>query len=131
LYTLSDVGAASTNRNPREWDIEISRWGDPSIENGRYLVQPSYIGENTVRFTVPSGTLTHEVHWEQGRVRLTTARGTGGATSVPFVAEHVFTSSTPVPGDEKFRINLYDFQRGPQLLKQPAEVVIERFEFLP
>ena len=131
MYTLSDIGAASADRNPREWDIEISRWGDPSGRNGRYVVQPSYVDQNTVWFTAPSGTLTHDVHWEPGKVRLTTARGAGGATAAPLVAEHVFASSAPLPGDEKFRINLYDFQRGPQLLKQAAEVVIERFEYLP
>jgi hypothetical protein len=81
--------------------------------------------------SAPSGTLTHQVHWEPGRVRLTTAPGAGGAAGEPLVAEHVFGSGSPLPGDEKFRINLYDFQRGPHLLKQGTEDVIERFEYLP
>lgn len=130
MYTLSDIGAASTDRNPREWDIEISRWGDPSGKNGRYVVQPSYVGQNTFWFTAPAGTLTHEVQWEPGKVRLATARGTKGKPG-ELVAQHVFALDAPVPGDEKFRINLYDFQRGPQRLKQGTEVVIERFEYLP
>lgn len=130
MYTLSDVGAASANRNPREWDIEISRWGDPSGRNARYIVQPAYVGENTAWFTAPAGTLTHQVRWEPGTVRMSTA---GGASprGESLVSEHAFASSAPVPGDERFRINLYDFQRGPQLLKHAAEVVIERFEYLP
>ena len=130
MYTLSDVGAASANRNPREWDIEVGRWGDPSSKNARYAMPPFSVGQNTAWFTVPSGTLTYEVRWEPGKVKLTTTRGkppTGGDR----VSEHVFDSGAPVPGDEKFRINFYDFQRGPQLLKQGAEVVIERFEYLP
>ncbi|HXZ81446.1 MAG TPA: hypothetical protein VEG30_16070 [Terriglobales bacterium] len=131
MYTLSDIGAASADRNPREWDIEISRWGDPSGKNARYVVQPAYVGQNTVWFTAPPGTLTHQVRWEPGKVTLTTARGNASAQSEPFVAQHVFASTAPVPGDEKFRINLYDFQRGPRLLKEAAEVVIERFEYLP
>jgi len=130
MYTLSDIGAASANRNPREWDIEISRWGDPSGKNGRYIVQPAYVGQNTFLFVAPSGILTHEVHWEPGTVKLSTTRGDGGARGGG-VAEHVFASDVPVPGDEKFRINLYDFQRGPQRLKQATEVVVERFEYLP
>jgi hypothetical protein len=125
MYTLSDAGAASADRNPREWDIEFSRWGDPNGKNARYVLQPSYVGQNTVWFEAPSGELTHEVRWESGSVKMTTTRG--GAP----VFEHIFTSGAPVPGDEKFRINLYDFQRGPQLLRQGAEVVIEKFEFLP
>jgi hypothetical protein len=130
MYTLSDIGAASANRNPREWDIEISNWGNPSGRSGRYVVQPSYLGQNTVWFTVPSGTLTHEVQWEPGRVTLSTARAAQGGRK-SFVAQHVFASDVPVPGDEKFRINFYDFQRGQRLLKQGAEVVVERFEYLP
>ncbi len=131
MYTLSDVGAASADRNPREWDIEISRWGDPSGKSGRFVLQPSYVGQNTVWFTVPSGTLTYEARWEPGKVTLRSSRGAKGATTAPLIAENVYGSGAPVAGDEKFRINLYDFQRGPQLLKQGTEVVIERFEYLP
>ena len=131
MYTLSDVGAASLDRNPREWDIEISRWGHPSGNNARYAVQPAYLGQNTFWFTAPPGRLTHQVRWEPGKVSLTTVRAAKGEGSQPLVAEHAFASGAPLPGDEKFRINLYDFQRGPILLKQGAEVVIERFEYLP
>lgn len=131
MYTLSDVGAASANRNPREWDIEISRWGNPSGTNARYVIQPSYLGQNTIWFAAPAGTLTHEVRWESGSVRLTTLRGSATGAAHAVTAEHVFTSGVPVPGDEKFRISFYDFQRGPQLQRQGAEIVIERFEYLP
>jgi hypothetical protein len=128
MYTLSDAGAASADRNPREWDIEFSRWGNPSGKNARYLLQPAYVGQNTVWFMAPSGILTHEVRWGSGSVSISTARGSGKG---PVVVGHNFTSSVPQAGDEKFRINLYDFQRGPERMKQGAEIVIERFEFLP
>ena len=131
MYTLNDAGAASANRNPHEWDIEISRWGDPSRKNGRYVIQPSYVGQNTVWFTAPAGTLSHEVRWEAGSLRFTTVRESGTEVARTVTAEHVFTSGVPVPGNEKFRINLYDFQRGPRLLQQGAEIVIDRFEYLP
>jgi hypothetical protein len=130
LYTLSDAGAAATNRNPREWDIEISRLGNPSGKNARYVLQPSYLAENTIWFSAPPGTLTHDVRWESKSLHIKTTRAAGfGASNV--VAEHVFTSAVPVPGNEKFRINLYDFQRGPQRLERGAEIVVEQFEFLP
>jgi len=127
MYTLSDAGAAAAARNPREWDVEISRWGDPSGKNARYLLQPAYLGHNTVWFSAPPGLLTHEIRWEAGSVRMTTTREEGRAR----VAEHVFSSGIPMPGDERFRINLYDFQRGPQLLQHGAEIALERFEYLP
>jgi hypothetical protein len=128
MYTLSDAGAAAPDRNPREWDVEISRWGDPSAKNARYVVQPAY--QNTEWFEAPRGALTHQVQWESGRLRMTTVRGAGtGARAV--ASEHTFTSGIPVPGDEKFRIDFYDFQRGPQLVRHGSEIVIERFEYLP
>jgi hypothetical protein len=127
MYTLSDAGAAAADRNPREWDVEISRWGDPSSKNARYLVQPFY--QNTVWFSAPEGVLSHEIQWESGRVRMKTVRG--GASAQQVAAEHTFTSGAPAPGDEKFRIALYDFQRGPQPLRHGSEIVIERFEYLP
>jgi len=128
MYTLSDAGAAAADRNPREWDVEISRWGDPSGKNARYVVQPSY--QNTVWFSAPPGILTHEIQWVTGRVRMKTMRGPATAAK-PVAFEYAFTSGVPVPGDEKFRIDFYDFQRGPQLLRHGSEIVIEQFEYLP
>jgi hypothetical protein len=128
MYTLSDAGAAAADRNPREWDVEISRWGDPSAKNARYVIQPAY--RNTVGFVAPGGVLTHQVQWEPARVRMMTVRGAGkGVQSV--IAEHTFTTSLPIPGDERFRIALYDFQRGPQPLRHGAEIVLPQFEYLP
>jgi hypothetical protein len=131
MYTLSDAGAAAVDRNPREWDIEFSRWGDPSGKAARYVLQPAYVGQNTVWFVAPPGVLTHQVRWETGRVRISTIRSSGTVADQTVAADHIFTSGIPVPGDEKFRINLYDFQRGPQLLQKGAEIVVERFEYLP
>jgi hypothetical protein len=127
MYTLSDAGAAAADRNPREWDVEISRWGDPSSKNARYVVQPAY--QNTVWFVAPPGVLAHEVRWEAARVRMTTVCGAGKGGDA--VADHTFKSGLPEPGDEKFRIAFYDFQRGPQPLQHGAEIVIQRFEYLP
>ena len=129
LYTLDDVGAAATDRNPREWDVEFSRWGDATSQNARFLLQPAYLPDNTIRFDVPAGPLTHTVKWEPGHVTFTTVRGRGEAGAV--VTQHVASTSVPTPGNERFRINFYDFQRGPTPLKEGAEVVIEKFVFEP
>lgn len=129
LYTLDDVGAAATDRNPREWDVEFSRWGDPTSQNARYLLQPAYLPENTIRFNVPAGALTHTVKWEPGRVTFATTRGRGEGGAL--VTQHVRSTSVPTPGNERFRINFYDFQRGPTPLKEGAEIVIEKFTFEP
>lgn len=132
FYTLDDVGAAATDRNPREWDIEISRWGDPQQpKNLQYVLQPHYLAHNTQRFAVPAGPLTHTLEWQSGRVAFRTDRGAASAPAGSPVASHSATSSVPVPGNERFRMNFYDFQRGPAALAVPAEVVIENFSYEP
>ena len=95
MYTLSDAGAAAAVRNPREWDVEISRWGEPSGKNARYLLQPAYLGQNTVWFSAPPDVLSHQIRWEAGSVRMTTIRGEERAA----IADHVFSSGIPVPGE--------------------------------
>jgi len=81
-------------------------------------------------FAVPAGVLTHTLRWEPGRLTATTVRGSGEAKGKP-VTEHTFTSGVPSPGNEMVRMNLYVFRRSEKALERPAEVVIEKFEYLP
>lgn len=130
FYTLDLPALAGAERNPREWDVEFSRWGDPAAPNARFVVQPaSDEARNVHKFTAPDDVMTVTVRWEAGRVAFKAVRGAkpGG----PAVAEYVFTSSVPVPGEERFRINLFDYQRGPQQVQQGAEIVVEAFTFTP
>jgi hypothetical protein len=57
--------------------------------------------------------------------------GSGSAAAVPAVAEHVFTSGVPSPGNETVRMNLYVFRRAGKALERGTEIVIEKFEYLP
>jgi hypothetical protein len=128
IFTWDYSGAS---QNYREVDIEISRWGDPASKNAQYVVQPYYVPANVARFTVPSGTLTHTIHWEQGRISFRTVRGSRNDTGGRAVAEHVFTSGVPTHGIESIRMNLYVFGKAGIPLENGAEVVIEKFEYLP
>jgi hypothetical protein len=123
IYTWD--GAKDEQQNPREWDFEFSRWGNPSSKNVRYVIQPLEVPGHTDRFEAPSGVLIHSIRWESGRATFRTMRGS------QLVHEHSFTSGVPAPADEKLRFNLYDFQRGPQKIQKEAEVIVDRFEFLP
>jgi hypothetical protein len=130
FYTLDLAAYAGAAQNPREWDVEFSRWGEPAAPNARFVVQPaSDEGRNVHKFTAPDDVLTVTVRWEAGRAAFKAVRGTkpGGAV----VAEHVFTASVPEPGEERFRINLYDYQRGSQRVQKGAEVVVDAFTFMP
>jgi hypothetical protein len=127
LFTWDDVAG---DQRFREMDIEVSRWGDPANANMQFVIQPYYVPANVSRFQAPAGTLTHTLRWELGRASFRTRRGSGaGAGGV--VAEHVFTSGVPQPGNETVRMNLYVFGNPPLTLPSPMEVVIESFEYVP
>lgn len=118
-------------QNYREVDIEISRWGDPSNKNAQYVVQPYYVAANVLRFTVPAGVVTHSFHWERGRLSFSSVRGSQPAVASRPIAGHVFTSGVPSPGIESVRMNLYVFGSSAVPLANGAEVVVEKFEYLP
>jgi hypothetical protein len=111
----------------REMDIEISRWGAIEGKNSQYVVQPFDVAANVVRFVSPPGRLTYSFDWEPGRIGFRTVRG-GSADPV---AEHLFTSGVSPPGSETLRLNLYIFENERVRIQHGAEVIIEKFEYLP
>jgi hypothetical protein len=126
LLTWDDQGA---EQNHRELDIEISRWGDPTIPNAQYVLQPYYVPANVARFSAPAGRLTHAFRWEPGRASFSTLANGVRARNV--VARHEFTSGIPTPGAERVHMNLYFFRFSPLPPRAAVEVVIERFQYLP
>ena len=131
MFTWDYTGA---DQNNREMDIEISRWGDPAHKNTQYVVQPFHVAANIAKFAAPGGALTHSLRWEPGRASFKTIRNSEPGKTVrgaETIAEHVFTSSVPSPGIESVRMNLYIFGPAKIPLQNEAEVVIEKFEYLP
>jgi hypothetical protein len=112
-------------------DIEISRWGDPASKNAQYEVQPFYVPANVARFTAPAGGLTHSFRWEPGKVSFRTVRGSVNDPGAEVIGEHVFTSGVPAPGAESVRVALYIYGKTEHPVQNGAEVVIEKFEYLP
>jgi hypothetical protein len=128
IFTREDGG---TDPNSRELGVELSRWGDPASKNAQYVVQPYYVAANVHRFAAPAGALAHAFRWEPGRITFRTFRGASAASPSRAVSEHVFTSGVPTAGNESVRINVYVFGNEAHPLQNEAEVVIEKFEFLP
>lgn len=128
LYTVDDF---RTDDVRSELDVELSRWGAPASKNAQFVVQPFYIPENVERFMTPAGVLTHMFRWEPGRAAFKTLRGSGTGLGAETIHEHAFTSGIPTPANETVHIDLYDYHHSKSSLQQPAEVVIEKFEFLP
>lgn len=119
MSTWDDTGP------PREMDIEISRWGEPESKSAQYVIQPYFVPANTFRFRVPEEVITNTLRWDAGRAAF---RTTGGGAAI---AEHVFTSGVPSPGNETVHMNLYVFQNKNHPLQHETEVIVEKFEYLP
>jgi hypothetical protein len=117
-------------QNHREIDIELSQWGDPTVKNAQFTIQPYYVPANVFRFISPYAALTHSFDWEPGRVSFKTSQRAPGIPS-RVVAGHVFTSGIPSPGGETVHINLYIYGRSRTPQQNGVEVVIEKFEYLP
>jgi hypothetical protein len=122
MFTFDYAGA---DENYHEVDIENSRWGDPASKNAQYVIQPYYVPTNVVRFDAPAGPLTHSFRWEPSRVSFKTTRGAKA------ISERVFTSGIPYHGIESVRMCLYIFRKAKVPLENGAEVVIDKFEYLP
>jgi len=116
----------------REMNIEIGRWGDAtSKDNAQYSIQPFYVPGNISQFTEPGGTLTHTLLWESGRASFKTVRGSSMRPVAPMIHQHIFTSGVPTPGQELLELMLYIVASDRYPLQKDAEVVIEKFEYLP
>lgn len=126
MFTWDDKGEG---QNHREMDVEMSRWGDSHSKNAQYVVQPYYVPANVARFTVPRGSLVHTFRWKPGSVLFQTRRGAADGSGN--LAEHVFTSGVPTPGNERVHLNLYVYGGAASPPENEGEVVIEKFEYLP
>ena len=131
LLTLITWDGVGTESNRRELDVELGRWGYLDNTNVHYVVQPYYVPANFVAFRAPPGAYTHSIRWEPGQVTFSTVAGSGNTGGGRVINRHVFTSSVPSPGGQSVRIALYVFHQGQVPLKNEAEVIIDKFEYLP
>jgi hypothetical protein len=117
--------------NRPELDIELSQWGKAADKNAQYVVQPYFIPQNITRFDVPVGVLTHILHWEPGSAGFKTVKGAAAGAGAKSIGEHMFTSGIPVAAAETIHMGFYDFYHSKSTSQRSAEVVIEKFEYLP
>ena len=119
-------------QNFRQWDLAISRWGDAtSKNNAQYEIAPFYVPGNVAPFVVPPGTLAHMIKWESGRAEFKTVRGSSLHTGETVVAERIFSSGVPSPGQGKLHLQFYVVASDRSPLQKDNEVVIDKFEYLP
>lgn len=110
--------------------LQFSRWGKNAELNADYVVSPYYVPGHVAHFIVPPGTMTHTVRWSPEMAEFKTVEGAGSKQG-KLVNDHVFRSGIPVASFEKVRLDFYDFQHSKSALKEPVEVVVQKFDYLP
>jgi hypothetical protein len=128
MFTWSISGA---DQNYREMNINLTQWGDPDSKNAEYVMQPYYVPQNVYRFSVGHGPMAYSFHWTPESVSFETRRGILGSKDRKLVSSRVFTSGIPVPGGETAHIQFCVFGYPKVPLAHEAEVVIEKFQYLP
>lgn len=128
LFTWSDQNSEEAHH---EMNVTIGRRGDPASKNAEYIVEPYYVPSNVSRFNVQAGRMTYSFDWEPDSITFQTWKGHADASRSPRIAEHVFISGIPPAGGEVAHMNLCVFGYGKVTLQHEAEVVIDRFQYLP
>ena len=131
VFSMFTWDYAGVDQNNREMAIEIGGGSEPDSKNARYVVQPFYVAANVARFTAPVGKVTHSFRWEPGRLSFSTRGGSVTDPGADILSEHVFTSGIPSKGVESVRMALYILGQTENPVPSEAEVVIDKFEYLP
>lgn len=130
VFSMFTWDYSGVDQNNREMAVEISSY-TAADKNAQYVIQPFYVAANVARFMAPPGQLTHSFRWEPGKVFFRTLRGSGVDGKGDILSEHIFTSGIPSPGVASVRMALYIFGQTENPSQSGAEVVIEKFEYLP
>jgi hypothetical protein len=109
----------------------LSQWGDPKNKSGDYVVQPSWFPENKVKFQPPPGAVNYSLRWEASAATFGASRNGSGDPHKRMVSTKTFTTSIPTPGNELANIDFCEFEHAKVPLHAGAEVVIEKFQYLP
>lgn len=127
IFTRTDAEEASYRTG---LGLQFSRWGKSAELNADYVVSPYYVPGHVAHFIVPPGQMTHTVRWSPEMAEFKTFAGTA-LKPTTLVNDHVFRSGVPVASFERVRLDFYDFQHSKSALKEPVEVVVQKFDYLP
>lgn len=129
MLSLNTWKDQEENQSHRELDIHVSRWGAPASKNAEYATQPYFVPSNVYRFDMPGGPIISSFDWQPGSIVFTTTQGEGPGARV--VASRKFTTDVPTSDGEQTYISLCSFAYSPVPMQHEAEVVVDRFQFLP
>ncbi|MCX7887790.1 MAG: glycoside hydrolase family 16 protein [Verrucomicrobiae bacterium] len=133
LFTWSD----DPSHAHREIDVELSHWSNPAdTNNAQFVVQPWHSVGHRQRFRIPPNLTqtTHTFKWSPNEIVFQTHQGPllDPPATNPVLHHWTFKRpGIPPPGDENVRINLWLHNGTAPTSRQPVEVIISRFVFIP
>ena len=135
-YQESYAGAGQSNV-ANEFDVELSRWGDPLAEfNAQFVAQPYTTPGNLSRYALtlgsPDDLVSHAFLWREGQVVCRAWHGDAPEPTAGTLIHAYNYTGADVPRDEAPRVhlNLWPIFGAPPLDGMEREVVIESFRFV-
>lgn len=122
----------SASSGHQEIDVELSRWGQPSISapNTQFVIQPWRLGDNLRRFPAPTDrSLTYEWTWAPSGVLFKVRDGV--SPTAPVIRKWR-AAATPVPSaGTQVHLNLWFYRGEPPYDRQNQQVVFRSFTYTP
>jgi len=119
----------------KEFDIEVSKWGEETSKNAGYAVQPASLKKNTHRFSLDLEKGSKKIFsftWTGDGIifRCENCSGASCARST-LTSEWEYSGGAIPTGDLKTHVNLWLVNGIPPTDGREAEVVLEDFSFTP
>lgn len=119
----------------KEFDIEISKWGEETSENAGFAVQPTSLEKNRYRFSLGPNKGLRKVFsftWTRNKItfRCETCSGASCARRT-LTREWEYSGDSTPRGDLKTHINLWLVNGTPPTDGREVEVLLEDFSFTP
>jgi hypothetical protein len=125
LFTYDLAFNLSPDYFHREIDFEIAQWGQSDINNSHFALQGPLPLQALHRFNLTyTGDVIASFNWSSDGVKFKLRKDDLGNE---IIAEWDYNGNlTPVPGNERVRMNLWVFNES---RVRDTEVVVKRFEF--
>ncbi|MFX0100009.1 MAG: hypothetical protein ACFFCS_10555 [Candidatus Hodarchaeota archaeon] len=127
------LGLFTYLNDENEIDIEFARWGQASVSNGQYVLQPSYHTGNIHRFPMEGmgSNSSHEFAWCEEYVKFKSYWGDGSnPTGGNIISEWLYVGNdNPPESTEHVHINLWLMSGLAPANLQEAEVIVKGFDF--
>ena len=130
VFAMFTWDARGAEDNYREIDIEYSKWGQETANNGQFVLQPHANPSRVSRFSLDMDGLyaTHVIHWYPDFVAFECFLGHNADNSPQLIADWSYRGNDiPNPGKARIRINFWLYNGQIPGDGTDAEMVITDF----